>query len=319
MADALAGKSGALRNLDRLPEAADDARRALGLARELSYPAGEAMALAELSSASNYTASAAAALDWASQAQRINPAGIPDRVARECVLVLSTALIEAGQAASAQLSCADLLAWARAAGDLNELSECLWLMAELALRTGQIAHAPVHLHESLRLAAQGGEPLRLLDCLDTCGHLCVATGRWADAITLWAARAKAKSWDDLPGDMQRRQEPARKAAQALGPAQARAAEERGKAMNLATVTEFAAMLTAPGSRPAPASPALTELSVRERELVTLVARGNTDAQIAGELFISISTVRSHLDRIRDKTSCRRRADLTRLALQAGLV
>jgi DNA-binding CsgD family transcriptional regulator len=45
----------------------------------------------------------------------------------------------------------------------------------------------------------------------------------------------------------------------------------------------------------------------------------TDAQIASELYISIRTVRSHLDRIRHKTSCRRRADLTRLALTAGLV
>jgi hypothetical protein len=33
----------------------------------------------------------------------------------------------------------------------------------------------------------------------------------------------------------------------------------------------------------------------------------------------VSTVRSHLDRIRDKTGSRRRADLTRLALQAGMV
>jgi len=32
----------------------------------------------------------------------------------------------------------------------------------------------------------------------------------------------------------------------------------------------------------------------------------TDAQIAAELVISIRTVRSHLDRIRDKTGCRRR-------------
>ena len=53
--------------------------------------------------------------------------------------------------------------------------------------------------------------------------------------------------------------------------------------------------------------------------MTLVARGQTDMQIAGKLFISVSTVRSHLDRIRDKTSCRRRADLTRLALHARLV
>jgi DNA-binding CsgD family transcriptional regulator len=61
------------------------------------------------------------------------------------------------------------------------------------------------------------------------------------------------------------------------------------------------------------------LSARERELVTLVAQGQTDAQIAGQLYISVRTVRSHLDRIRDKTGHRRRADLTRLALQVGLV
>jgi hypothetical protein len=38
-----------------------------------------------------------------------------------------------------------------------------------------------------------------------------------------------------------------------------------------------------------------------------------------ELYISVRTVTSHLDRIRDKTGCRRRADLTRLARSAGLV
>ena len=53
--------------------------------------------------------------------------------------------------------------------------------------------------------------------------------------------------------------------------------------------------------------------------MALVGQGRTDAQIAGQLHISIRTVSSHLDRIRDKTGCRRRADLTRLALQAGLV
>jgi DNA-binding CsgD family transcriptional regulator len=64
---------------------------------------------------------------------------------------------------------------------------------------------------------------------------------------------------------------------------------------------------------------LARLSPRERELVTLVAQGRTDAQIAGQLYITVRTVGSHLDRIRDKTGCRRRADLTRLALSAGLV
>ena len=66
-------------------------------------------------------------------------------------------------------------------------------------------------------------------------------------------------------------------------------------------------------------PGLSKLSARERELVTLVAQGRTDAQIAGQLFISVRTVRTHLDRIRDKSGCRRRADLTRLALQEGII
>jgi DNA-binding CsgD family transcriptional regulator len=90
-------------------------------------------------------------------------------------------------------------------------------------------------------------------------------------------------------------------------------------MSVATAVEYGLMLTAAGPPPAQASPALGNLSARERELVTLVAQGHTDMQIAAQLYISVSTVRSHLDRIRDKTGCRKRADLTRLALGAGLV
>jgi pSer/pThr/pTyr-binding forkhead associated (FHA) protein len=60
------------------------------------------------------------------------------------------------------------------------------------------------------------------------------------------------------------------------------------------------------------------LSTREKEILTLLCRGSTDQEIAEVLVISLSTVRSHLDRIRDKTGCRRRPDLTRLAIELGL-
>ena len=60
------------------------------------------------------------------------------------------------------------------------------------------------------------------------------------------------------------------------------------------------------------------LSARENEVLTLLAQGLTDREIAEELVISLATVRSHLDRIRDKTGCRRRPDLTRLAIDLGL-
>jgi DNA-binding CsgD family transcriptional regulator len=91
-------------------------------------------------------------------------------------------------------------------------------------------------------------------------------------------------------------------------------------MSLDTAAQYALMLTVPAPPPARATgTGPGRLSARERELVTLVARGRTDADIAAQLYISIRTVRSHLDRIRDKTGCRRRADLTRLALAEGLV
>jgi DNA-binding NarL/FixJ family response regulator len=96
-------------------------------------------------------------------------------------------------------------------------------------------------------------------------------------------------------------------------------EERGAVMSIPTAAEYALLLTAPSQGPQVVPPGLARLSAQERELVTLVACGRTDAQIAEELYISVRTVRSHLDRIRDKTGCRRRADLTRIALQAHLV
>jgi DNA-binding NarL/FixJ family response regulator len=61
------------------------------------------------------------------------------------------------------------------------------------------------------------------------------------------------------------------------------------------------------------------LSGREQEVLRLVAAGERDQDIAESLYISVGTVRSHLDRIRTKTGERRRADLTRYAMDHGLV
>jgi pSer/pThr/pTyr-binding forkhead associated (FHA) protein len=60
------------------------------------------------------------------------------------------------------------------------------------------------------------------------------------------------------------------------------------------------------------------LSRRERQVVALVVEGLTDREIGERLFISTSTVRSHLDRISQKTGSRRRVDLVRLAAELEL-
>ena len=124
---------------------------------------------------------------------------------------------------------------------------------------------------------------------------------------------------DIPDEAQRREEARLRAREALGPELARAAEERGAAMTPAAAADYAQLLVTEQPDEHTAPPGLAQLSAREQELVTLVAQGRTDTQIASQLYISVSTVRSHLERVRDKSGCRRRADLTRLALQAGLV
>ena len=223
-------------------------------------------------------------------------------------------------------------------GDLTNLSAQLWSGAILSLRAGRIDDATAQLREQLQIATQTGQRPVLLAGLDCCGHLCAATQRPAEAVTVWAAMSALTGPWPPPvwfRNSAEREELRRKARQLLGPAGTRAAEERGAAMSLATATEYALMVAAaqPERRPltkrmahrtaadeaAAMTPGLARLSPREQELVNLVAQGRTDAQIAAQLYITVRTVGSHLDRIRDKTGCRRRADLTRLALSAGLV
>ncbi len=318
LADALAGRSYALRDLGRIPEAAADARRALAVAREVGHPFGEVVALLDLALAAAAAGDVSDAVRLARQAGQVL-GDIPASITRTCSVWLTELLIQAGDFAAAERVCADGLAASRDAGDMVNLPTLLARMALLELRAGRAADAAAHMREALQLALRTGFWFPVY--LDYCGQLCAATGRQAEAVTLWAAYAALLPREqDWPGDARLRQEPLRAARQVLGPGQERAAEERGAAMGWATAAEYALMLTGPGpQQPQAPGPGLGTLSARERELVTLVAQGATDAQIAAQLAISVRTVGTHLDRIRDKTGCRRRADLTRLALTAGLV
>ena len=320
LVDALSGRSIVLVNTDRIAEGIEEARRSVALAQAIGYPAGEALALANLSLGACYAGDLKSALAIARQARQVDPAAIPGRIARWCTEVAALVQLEAGQADLARASCAEGLSWARQASDLAGQLLCCLTMARLDVRAGRLAQARRHLREALEIGIRTGSRADLAGCLDCCGYLCAAAQRWAEAITIWAAYAKLAEADTLPkppSTPRHRREPLYAARQAIGPGQTQAAEQRGAAMTLATAVEFATMVTVTDPhQPQPSVAAL--LSPRERDLLSLVGHGHTDAQIAGQLFISVHTVRSHLDRIRDKTGCRRRADLTRLALQAGL-
>lgn len=62
--------------------------------------------------------------------------------------------------------------------------------------------------------------------------------------------------------------------------------------------------------------ALPGLSTRESEVLTLVARGWDNPQIARELFLSVKTVQNHVSTLLGKTGARTRAELVALAHDA---
>lgn len=80
------------------------------------------------------------------------------------------------------------------------------------------------------------------------------------------------------------------------------------------VAEFASRAKQP-----PSQTPLADLTEREREVMTLVAEGLTNAEIGERLFMSPATARTHVSRILVKLNARDRTQLVVLAYESGLV
>ncbi len=94
---------------------------------------------------------------------------------------------------------------------------------------------------------------------------------------------------------------------------------RGDALLAPSVTrrliaEFAGRV----ERPAP-SPRLASLTEREREVMTLVAEGLSNDEIAERLVLSPATAKTHVSRIMTKLDVRDRAQLVVLAYESAMV
>lgn len=59
------------------------------------------------------------------------------------------------------------------------------------------------------------------------------------------------------------------------------------------------------------------LTPREEDVLALLARGRTNAEIAEELFLSLSTVKSHIGALMDKLGARNRVEVALWAYESG--
>jgi DNA-binding NarL/FixJ family response regulator len=69
----------------------------------------------------------------------------------------------------------------------------------------------------------------------------------------------------------------------------------------------------------PAPPGLAELTDREREVLALVARGLSNAELTQTLHVSLPTAKTHVSRILTKLGARDRTQLVVIAYESGLV
>jgi predicted ATPase/DNA-binding CsgD family transcriptional regulator len=233
-----------------------------------------------------------------------------------------------GDYASAEARGKQGLAIARDKGNRQAIIKLLCTLGDVAQHQGDTAQASAHYYESLSLALKAKDRKNVGWCLFGLARLARAEGQCARAALLvGAAEAQLNVDKDMEPGARKEYDCDTAAIRAqLGEEVFAAVRAKGQTMTPeeALATSEQTIMSIPATPAPPAKPAEEQpststypddLTTREVEVLQLMARGWSNAQIAEQLVISPRTVNSHLTTIYRKIQVTSRSAATRYALE----
>jgi DNA-binding CsgD family transcriptional regulator len=195
--------------------------------------------------------------------------------------------------------------------ELHYVCACVELLrAELERIAGEPAAAEALAHAALARAVERGMGLVACAALEGLALIAADAGSEASAGRLLGA---AEAFRGRTGFSWRY--PAERAAlEALRPRLDPAALAEGAALSLADAAAWARRGRGERGRP---SRGWSSLSPTEQRVVELVAEGLANKEIAARLFVSVATVKTHLQHVYAKVGVRSRAELAAAAVRRG--
>jgi non-specific serine/threonine protein kinase len=227
-----------------------------------------------------------------------------------------TALAQ-GDHAAARAALEEGVAICREIGDDWALALALRNLGIGALREGDLEEAVARLAESLKVLRETGNPLYMQNLELLAAAVSMRGDHRRAAILFGAAEALREGVGTFVLPLYRAEYDRGVAAtrDGLDEATLSAAWSEGRAMTPDEAIEYALKTEEPSASPK----GTAGLSEREVEVLRLVAEGLTDAQVAGELYLSPRTVGWHLRSIYRKLGVPSRAAAAKAAVERSLI
>jgi predicted ATPase/DNA-binding CsgD family transcriptional regulator len=241
-------------------------------------------------------------------------------------LQLGLAQLQLGDLAEARNQLEASLPALRDAHDWKYTGVALIGLGSAARASGDAHPAALAYAEALTLCREAGAAGDLPLCLEGLAAIALRLEQPEVSARLLGAAEAAQAagfTPTFPGFEQAYRATARLVADAMQPVPFAAELDAGRSLSLADIVQLAHGLAAPAEPSArtysPAQPMAGPLSERELQVLRLLACGQSNAEIASELVLSVRTVEKHVANVYAKIGARGRADAATYALRHGLL